>query len=900
MDWDRERYRRDVLDPARRSGNVPPPDLYVRYGVRGDVSDPATFAEHIATVLGYWRELAISRTYAPLAQALIVAHGTLERDGRLTPRRFAERQAHARQESMERLRRLAETEAGAATHAGPATVSRLRNAAGGAVTDTEVAAALRAAGVRVVSEFPPLPPAPHPKQADLARHLKPLGRSLSAEVVFGEAVAGGFRILDGFRLADGRTVDEESIAAARCRVGALPYTDPAKAPSENVLAILRTAARQPGELDALLLSEVTEPLRQLARTGFLQRGIASQAAELGLDQDEAGLIAAAVLAPDTLESLRQQIASELAGGRLRSAQRLGAGLAATDPLHERLAALDAEIAELSRRADAERAQDHREQAACLLAKAVNLARDDDGLSGQLAALPPPPPRQATARLNGDHVVIAWIASPDRAGRVYYRVMRGQDLAPASPAEGTPVVTRTGQHSIEDAGAPAGAELFYSVFASRGGHTWSPPAVTPPTMFAPDVTHVSVIAAETSVAVTWRPHPGADRVLIVREQDRAPLGLDDGTPVEAALTGFTDTELRTGNEYYYRIVTAYRTPGGQRRLSAGVVERAVPEPQPEAVTDLDVTGPPEGAPAVVASWTPPAHGQVRLALGGKPPPWPAGTLLRPEETARFPVIAGVPCRGPGGRETLEVRLRPGRHYLLALTMGRNVSVVGQVAEVLLAEPVRGLTARRMHDDVLLGWVWPGHATDALVRWQGGEHRCSRRAYDDEGGVMVTVGPAAATIEVRALYPQPGGRITAPPAQVRVPGRGVAVHYRIRRVSRWHPQQRIVELSAERETRLPALVVVQSTGPYAPDDPAEGETVQRAGAQPIAPGRPVTIAVEVTRRPVWLACFADPAAAGVDGADGADPAAAGVDGAGVDGAGTPPVLFFPPPAREMRIR
>lgn len=889
MDWDRERYRRDVMDPARRSGNVPPPDLYVRYGLPPGLSDPALFAEHIAAVTGYWRELASHRTYGPLARALIAAHGTLERSGRLTLRRFAERQAHARQETAERLRRLAETEAGAATHAGPATVTRLRDAAGGGVSDAEVAGALRQAGVRVVRDFPPLSQ-PHPKQADLARYLTSLGRSLSAEVVFGDAVPRGFRILDGFRLAGGQSLDTGAIAAARGRVDALPYTDPAKAASENVLAILRTAARQPGELDALLLSEVVEPLRQLARAGFLQRAIASQAAELGLDEDEAGLIAAAVLAPGTLEALRQQITNELAAGRLRGAQRLEAGLPAADPLHERLAALDAEVSELSRRAGAERDQGQSEQAARLLAQALNLARDDTGLSGQLAALPPPPPRQVAARLDGDHVVVTWAPVPELAGRVHYRVRRGQDVAPASPDEGTPV-DGIAQHRAEDTGAPPGAELIYSVFAGRDGQAWSPAAVTPPVTFAPDVTRVSVLAADTSVAVSWQPHPGADRILVIRDAGRAPRGPEEGTPVESALTGFTDTGLRTGTEYYYRIVTVYRTAGGQRRLSAGVVERAVPEPRPEAVTDLDVTGPVEGA--VVARWTPPPYGQVRLAIGGKPPPWAAGTLLRPGETARLPVIKGAPRRGPDGREALEVRLPPGHHYLLALTMGRDVSVVGQVTEVRLAETVRDLTARRMHDDVRLGWVWPSGATDALVRWPGGEHRCSRRVYDDEGGVAITTGPGETVIEVRALFPlpggspsgqpsdqpsgQPSGRFSAPAARVRVPARGVAVHYRIRRASRWHPRQRLIELSAERETRLPALVVVQSVGPYAPDDPAEGETVHRAGPQPIAPGQPVTIAVEVTARPVWLACFADPGNPGQD-----------------------PILLFPPPAEEMRVR
>ena len=223
---------------------------------------------------------------------------------------------------------------------------------------------------------------------------------------------------------------------------------------------------------------------------------------------------------------------------------------------------------------------------------MNLASDDAGLSGRLAALPPPAPRQATARPDGDHVVVTWDPSPELAGRVHYRVMRGQDRATASPAEGTPVLTRTGPHSAEDTEAPPGAELFYSVFAGRGGEAWSPPAVTPPVMFLPDVTDMSVMAAETSVTVSWRPHPGRTASWSSGMRSRAPRALDDGTPVEAALTGFTDTGLRTGTEYFYRIVAAYRAPDGQHRLSAGVVERAVPEPQLRPSPTWASPGPPK--------------------------------------------------------------------------------------------------------------------------------------------------------------------------------------------------------------------------------------------------------------------------------------------------------------------
>jgi hypothetical protein len=399
------------------------------------------------------------------------------------------------------------------------------------------------------------------------------------------------------------------------------------------------------------------------------------------------------------------------------------------------------------------------------------------------------------------------------------------------------------------------------------------------VFAPDVTGISVTAADTSVAVSWRAHPGTDAVLVVRGEGRPPRGPDDGTAVEASLAGFTDAGLRTGTEYFYRIAASYRAPGGQRRQSAGIVVPVVPEPQPEAVTDLDVAVLDDGMPLVVASWTPPPHGQVRLAMSDEPPAWPEGARITREDVAGLSEISALPRRGGDGRDSLQLRLPSGRHHLVALTWGASAIVVGAAAEVSLVGPVRSLSAARMHDAVQLAWVWPPDATDAVIRWPGGERRCSRRVYDDEGGVTITVGPAETSIEVRAVYPHPGERLTAPAALVRVPGRGVAVSYRIRRPGPLRPRQRIVELTSERPTQLPPLVLVRTTGPYAPDDPSGGETVGRIEPQPIVPGQPVAVTVELPRGRAWLACFVDP------GAPAADARA---------------ILLFPPPAGEMRIR
>ena len=101
MSWDRERYLAEVLEPARKSGNVPPPDLYARYGLPAGLSDQAAFARQVADVVAFWRELKNRRMYARLADTLIAAHAELERAGRLTLRSFAERHEDAHREQLD-------------------------------------------------------------------------------------------------------------------------------------------------------------------------------------------------------------------------------------------------------------------------------------------------------------------------------------------------------------------------------------------------------------------------------------------------------------------------------------------------------------------------------------------------------------------------------------------------------------------------------------------------------------------------------------------------------------------------------------------------------------------------------------------------------------------------------
>ena len=850
MAWDRDAYRRDVLEPARQAGNVPPADLYRRYGLPAGAAGAAgrdAVARCLAQAVAYWRELRSDLVLRTLASRLLVAHAQLEHSGPLTADRLAQLHKQHRELLRGRLARYAQAVAGEQAVAGPDTVAKLVSVLGWSVTDAAVAAALRDAGVHVVQAFPVLPGTPDAQLRVLLPYLDDLGLQLSAEIIFADDVRRGFRVLDGFRLSDGRRLGEAELASAKLEADRRPFTDRAKERIQKALTSMGAAARSAGGLDALMLSEVVERLRQFIRLGLTgPRCLAARAMELGLVSDEANLLAAALSAEDTTGAVRQQIDQMLSTGQLRAAQRLAAGLPAGDPRRARVGEVDAKVNELTRAAAAAEGEGETEQAAERLAEAIGLAGDDDALADRLAALPPPAPVAAQAQLDGQQVLVSWEPSPAHTGRVRYRVVRGLARAPVSATDGTAVLTGTGARNVTDRDAPAGAEVCYSVFAERGGAVYSAPASTALLPFVPDVADVDVAEAESSVTMSWRAHPRAEGIDVVRWEQGAGQDRDnpqddtDGTAVTASMRGFTDRGLRTGTQYRYRITAVYRAPDGARRLSGGIDVPAVPTPEPGVVTDLTAELPADPVPAdetapstaqVVLSWTPPRHGHVRLVRADHAPGWPVGARVAADPDT-LTDVPGPPEHDAGGRAVLRARLPFGRHFVTALTELGRVVVAGNTVPLMLLEPgPRGARrAQARHRRAELGVAARRHRRHSPPsRRRAGllPARLLRRRR-----LPHRRGPARGHVQHHRRAPGPGRPPDGPTGLGQPPAWPAAVQYHISR-RQLHARQRVIEVSAEETVQLPPLVAVQTSGRYPPRDPAEGERIQETGRQQARP-------------------------------------------------------------------
>lgn len=916
MEFDSERYRTEVLDPARKRGNVPPADLFVRYAVGPAArSDDSAFAAHVEDMAKHWRALKQKHVYGKIAEALLGCHAELAGAGELTRAGFEERLRADRARDLPRLEQGIRVLADGSPCISRSWLDALVDTFGGLWDEQAVAAVVRRLEIEVIDQPWELPAVPAGnKHKDLAANLAALGLRLSIELVFGaKPVRQGFRLRGGFRMISDATavLSEGEIQRARSSL-AERAQDERKTAKDNVLTILLNAARAADGVEALLVWELAEILQPLVSNRLPVRTIAGEAVRRGLDAREAHELAVALVeassvrptGPDPAvagvhEALATGVREALAAGELRTAERLAASLpAGTEPeLQRQVAEAVTRVDALIDRAERSLAGGESEAAAELLALAAAGASDDEELRRRLQAIAPPPPARVRASVDDrGRVVVAWARSPVRTGTPRYRVVRSLD-SPARAAAHGERIGETDRHEVTDPAPPAGEEVVYTVFASRGAEVWSEPAAADPVLLTPEVVDAEVACDARSVTGSWRVPAGVAVVEVVRGTGAPPMPASEAEPVPAEHTRFVDDRVRAGVRYYYRIHTVYFGRGGTRRVSAGVILCAVPQARLAPVDDLraevlpgDSFSPHDAPCGVLLSWTPPPAGTVSLRIATTYPPWPDGSAVPLAEVAGHgALVPGVPEAARDGRMALRTAADTGRRFVTPITGGAETAVVGATVVLTLVGPVRRLRYRRLGEQVRLSWEWPPDASVCRVRWRpsgaggtggagagagaggtGGpgvgvsQRDCTLRGYEDGGGFKIVAGPGGLSVSVQALVRDIGGEITASPVTLEVPADPVSVRYSFHRPRMPWPKHRVrLVLTCDRTCLLPALVVVHSAERVLPLSAGQGRRVGAVPAQRISPSAPLVVDLAVPgahRGSGWLVCFVEDGASG----------------------------------------
>jgi hypothetical protein len=261
-----------------------------------------------------------------------------------------------------------------------------------------------------------------------------------------------------------------------------------------------------------------------------------------------------------------------------------------------------------------------------------------------AAGRPAPPRELTATEEDGAIALAWEPSPTPG--VVYRVFR-LVADPAAPngwrARG---LGTTGVTELVDAGVPKGVPFRHEVVAvlrDPTGHTMtvgpdspaaSAPVGTPPRTMSPRIHGLRADLLGDAIALSWRPMPGQNEVVIERVFDAS--SSFQGAMRRFRGTGgqYLDHDVQPGATYRYRVWVAPAVHGTLALDPAeGAEVAATAVPRPRAVLDLESQRTSAGT---VLRWTTVPGAVVRVyatpvatgsGLSGTGPFGPAGHEVR---------------------------------------------------------------------------------------------------------------------------------------------------------------------------------------------------------------------------------------------------------------------------------
>jgi hypothetical protein len=479
-----------------------------------------------------------------------------------------------------------------------------------------------------------------------------------------------------------------------------------------------------------------------------------------------------------------------------------------------------------------------------LVAALGVAADCVEAQRELDKLPPEPPTQVEAAVDGTAVNVRWTASPTQG--VTYEIARtGADEL---------VVGTTENLTIADLGAPSGALVEYRVAALRG-RARSAIVSTPRLVAAHEVGDLTVISGDGEVHLSWTANSAAGRVRVHRHED----GCDADVEVLADAAGLTDGDVLNGRRYTYTVQVEYAVAGEIVR-TPGQAMFAAPAERPLPLRHLNASGGPNG---VRVDFQSPAAGTVVVLRCDGDPELELGAELDPAELSRI----GRRLKVTGSTAT-DDDPPSGRCFYQALTVAAGVAVAGTCRSFVSLPLIENVSAQPNGSEVRVTWTWPDQIKLARVVWRtdrlpAGPEDPDAAAldyrigeYKDRGGCSIETGESASLFV--AVYPAAridgevafgsGGKGSRDAVRQK---QKTAVRYAVRRAGRLNNKRLEIEVNEPVEGDLPELVLVGREGEILPRTTADGTVLARLGGS--EGDRTSTLELRGLSRPIALRLF-----------------------------------------------
>ncbi|MEV4889681.1 hypothetical protein AB0K48_09865 [Nonomuraea sp. NPDC055795] len=824
MPFEESGYLRQVLEPARLSGGVPPPDLRERYQLNESMS-AAEVTATVRQVRQCWRRSRGQLKYRKLIDALEAEHGSrfsaifqAAAEGDLGPLRAEiEQSAERAGKRLSDLRRRLDDAAGKLRLLPPDVVAGIARSVGLGEQEARRQAAELGIEIREPDQLPQAPP--YAAYAKVREALDTMNQPNLAVYVFGEGAAA-IKVLGPMPEVMSRVERLEQEAHSRTRG---PWTVSA----ETVLTALRHVTDAADLVRFDVITRLRERVREHPYDDTLMRYATD---ELRLDEGDAkALIFAIRQESGVLGGPGSRLRELVEAGQIQAAAEFAEALppeALADEAAELATDVRARLANAIRLRDAARAEHDPDQAWIMLEQALGRVPDLAGATAMLAGLAPHPPAGVRAAVSERAVVITWQPSASRAGEIAYEVLRdGLTCA------------ETGRASARDENPPVNTPVTYAVVARRG-QAASTPVAAPPLTLRPEPDEVRLSGSDGVVTGSWRSPAEAVRVVVTR----------DGRPVHADGSGFRERGLRDGATYEYVIAAVYQD-GPRQVTTSGVRRSVVPAARPEPVARFTLESAPGAPGEVLIRCAEPAAGVVEFLSLAAEPRWPYETEVRLEEIrAAGRTLPARPVRGG-----YVVRPGDGSQFLLAVTVAGDRAVVGACREhVNLGAPQR-VSAVRRGTAVLIGLEWPPDVPEIEVRWSSRRLLVSAAAYRSQGGIRLDIPEQEApAIELVPTTVVKGTRVHGPAVPAPLAS-APPVRYDLRRQGWPWRRELQVEVTSDVPARLDRLVLVIKAGRIQPASAAEGRVVGDWSA--VTTPALLTVPCPRQRRPYWLRCFAE---------------------------------------------